>query len=148
MTFNRHLREFSLRRLRAVAAALPSLLGLLIAAVPVVASAEQEAPLLQLNPRSCLQTEADTPCVERLRIRWSAATADGVCIWQRDGEQPLFCESRNEGERELLLPILLTTRFELKARNGGPVLASVELLVMTPPADGKRRRYQHPWSIF
>lgn len=103
---------------------------------------------LWLAPRSCVLSAPDTPCVERIRIRWLAPAASGVCVWLRGAEQPVFCESRSEGERELLLPIPATTQFDLKAQASGPILATVKLLVMTGTDDGKRRRYQHPWSIF
>lgn len=132
-----------LRRLGCVAGASLCLLA-------TGASAESAPAQLWLTPRSCMLAagESDGPCVERIRIRWSAPDVPAVCIWQHGSEQPVFCESRPEGERELVLPIPASTQFDLTAQLDGPVLASIELLVMTGAENGKRRRYQHPWSIF
>lgn len=134
-------------------------LSLLAAGLPALAEFESSAPAepmmaepvtaeLWLSPRSCLPANGDAPCVEQLRVRWRTNGATPICVWQRGAPAPLFCAEQASGERELQLPIRTSTRFDLLQQSSQLLLASAEILVMAKPDTGKRRRYQHPWSIF
>lgn len=164
MCFERRLRQ----RLFASAIALTGWLG---ASLPVVAAdaavvevvdvvetapaatqlSAPENPLtaeLWLSPRSCISVDEAAPCVDRIRVRWQLSAAAPVCFWQQGASEPLFCDEREQGERELPLAIQASTRFELLQQTGGALLARAEILVMSKAEPAKRRRYQHPWSIF
>ena len=103
---------------------------------------------LELSPRSCVPRNADAPCVERLLVRWRLNIAIPICVWLQGGSTPLFCVEQQHGERELQLPVRQSLLFELANATTRAPLAHAELLVLTSPAATKRRRYQHPWSVF
>lgn len=130
-------------------------ISLLVAGLPALAAAPESAlPLesvaaeLWLSPRSCIPADGDAPCVEQLKVRWRVSGAAPICVWQSGAPEPLFCDAKAEGERELQLPIRTNTRFELLPKASTQILATAEILVMAKPDTSKRRRYQHPWSIF
>lgn len=103
---------------------------------------------LELSPRSCIPRSADIPCVERLLVRWRLNIAIPICLWLHGGSTPLFCVEQQHGERELQMPVRQSLLFELASEATRAPLAQAELLVLTEPATNKRRRYQHPWSVF
>ncbi|NQD35695.1 DUF3019 domain-containing protein [Permianibacter sp. IMCC34836] len=121
---------------------------LIEAAVTDPAAGLSDSAELWLLPRSCIPRDPALPCVERVRVRWHLPAATPVCLRQRGVEQPLFCDSGAEGERELQMPVRVSTRFELWQQTGLALLASAELVVISVPTTAQRRRYQHPWSLF
>lgn len=103
---------------------------------------------LELLPRSCVLRNPEAPCVDRLLVRWQLSIAMPICLWLHGGNVPLFCVQQQQGERELQMPVRQSLLFELASEATRAPLAQAELLVLTGPAANKRRRYQHPWSVF
>ncbi len=114
---------------------------------PGLLAAEPAPASLQVLPRSCVPVRDQPVCVDKVQLRWQAGT-EPFCIWQQDANAPLFCDQRQEGEQIVAVPIERTTRFDLITKAGNTVLASAELVVLATTGANKRRRYQHPWSVF
>lgn len=132
---------------RACATSTAGLLFLL----PLLAAAASDGKALaelSLSPASCMQRDAAEPCVERIVVRWQVHAVQPICLWLRGASAPLFCAGQAQGERELNLSVRQSLQFELLGEKSGELLARSELLVVAGPAPAKRRRYQHPWSIF
>ncbi len=111
---------------------------------------EINLPLIQfsIKPRLCVLAAGEEVCHDELTVKWSAALARSLCLYQSDKEQPLRCwENATQGEYQFELTASVTTDFQLRENITQKPLSDQRFQVVYNDKKYRRGR-RNPWSFF
>ena len=111
---------------------------------------EINLPLIQfsIKPRLCVLAAGEEVCHDELTVKWSAAEARSLCLYQSDKVQPLRCwENATQGEYQFELTASVSTDFQLRENPTQKPLSDQRFQVVYNDKKYRKER-RNPWSFF
>ncbi len=111
---------------------------------------EINLPLIQfsIKPRLCVLAAGEEVCHDELTVKWSAAEARSLCLYQSDKVQPLRCwENATQGEYQFELTASVSTDFQLRENATQKPLSDQRFRVVYNDKKYRKER-RNPWSFF
>lgn len=107
-------------------------------------------PLIQfsIKPRLCVLNAGEEVCRDELEVKWLAAQARSLCLYQSDKSQPLRCwENATQGEYQFELTASVSTDFQLRETHTEVALSDQRFQVVHNDKKYRKAR-RNPWSFF
>lgn len=107
-------------------------------------------PLIQfsIKPRLCVLNAGEEVCRDELEVKWLAAQARSLCLYQTDKPEPLRCwENAIQGEYQFELTASVSTDFQLRELDSDTSLSDQRFQVVYNEKKYRKAR-RNPWSFF